>query len=193
MDMIELKLKKTRLKIDFSFFAVVALFLFLDSSGFGMSALLACGLHELSHLAVMTVFGISPEVVFFYGAGIRITSSRTEYAKTPARVLILSAGCAANFAAAAMFRISGNYPAAAINLFTGIFNLLPIGELDGAALLKTLFIKICRPENVDRFMKAAGVASAALIMITVILSGGGVSFTLITTALYIIIVCSREM
>ncbi len=193
MDMIELKLNKTLLRIDFSFFAVVALFLFLDNSGFGMSALLACGLHELSHLAVMTAFGISPEVIFFYGAGIRITSSRTEYAKTPARILILSAGCAANFAAAALFCITGNLPAAAINLFTGIFNLLPIGELDGAALLKTLFIKICRPENVDRCMKASGIVSAVLVLITVILSGGGVSFTLITTALYIIIVCSKKI
>ncbi len=191
--MIELKLKKTLLRLDFSFFAVVALFLFWDGSGFGIAALTACAVHELSHLAVMTAFGIAPEAVTFYGAGIRITSARTEYAAMTARVLILAAGCAANFAAAVLFWISGQFPAAAINLFTGIFNLLPLGELDGAALLKTLFIKKCRPENVDHFMRISGLVSAVLIMIAVIAAGGGVSFTLVTTLLYIIIVCSREI
>ncbi|MDE7229078.1 MAG: peptidase M50 [Oscillospiraceae bacterium] len=191
--MIEFKLKNTLLRLDFSFFAVVALFLFLDSSGFGLAALTACAVHELSHLAVMTAFGIAPEAVTFYGAGIRISSARTEYAAMTARVLILAAGCAANFTAAALFWISGQLPAAAINLFTGIFNLLPIGELDGAALLKTLFIRLCRPENVDRCMKLSGLISAALVMIAVITAGGGVSFTLVTTALYIIIVSSREL
>lgn len=191
--MIELKLKKTLLRLDFSFFAVIALFLFLDSSGFGLSALSACGLHELSHLAVMTAFGISPEMITFYGAGIRITSSKTEHAGSFARILILSAGCAANFTAFALFWMNGEPAAALINLFIGIFNLLPVGELDGAALLKTLLIRICAPENVDRYMKAAGILSALTILSAVILLSGGVSFTLITTALYIIIVCSRQI
>lgn len=191
--MIELRLKKTLLRLDFSFFAVIALFLFLDSTGSGMSALFACALHELSHLAVMMIFDISPEIMTFYGAGIRITSSKTEYAAAIPKILILSAGCAANFAAFALFWLKGAYAAAAINLFIGIFNLLPVGELDGAALLKMLLIKKCAPENVDRYMKAAGILSALAVLAAVILLGGGVSFTLITTALYILIMCSREI
>lgn len=191
--MIEFKLNRTILQFDFSFFAAVSLFLFLDSSGFGMTALCACGLHELSHLAVMTAFGISPETVTFYGAGIRISSSRVEYAKSRTRVFILAAGCAANFIAAALLWKFGEYEAAAINLFTGIFNLLPVGELDGAALLKILFIKKCRPENVDRFMKTAGTASAALIVAAAVFSGGKMSFTIITTTLYLIVMSSRRV
>lgn len=191
--MIELKLKHTRLRLDFSFFAAISLFLFLDNTGFGMAALCACVLHELSHFAVMAAFGIAPDAITFYGAGIRITSAKTESSGTAARVLILAAGCGANFAAAALLRSSGNMAAAAINLFTGIFNLLPIGELDGAALLKMLFIRLCRPENVDRHMKAAGILSAVVIVAAVALSGGGASFTLITTALYLIIICSRQV
>lgn len=186
--MIELRLKKTLLRLDFSFFAVVALFLFLDESGLGLSALAACGLHELSHLAVMTVFGLPADEITFYGAGIRISSSRTDERGGTARVLILLAGCMANFAAATLFWRLGNLAAAAINLCTGIFNLLPLGELDGAVLLKTLFIKICKPENVDKFMKAAAVLSGGVVIAAVLLLGGGISFTLATTLLYIIIV-----
>lgn len=193
IDMIEFKINKITLRLDFSFFAAIALFLFLDNTGFGMAALCACGLHELSHLAVMTVFGIMPEAVTFYGAGIRITSVAAENAGTLPRFFIMSAGCAANYLAAFLLWMLGYSAAAAINLFTGIFNLLPVGELDGAVLLKMLFLKKCRPENVDRYMKAARMISIFLITAVVILSGGGVSFTLITTALYIFIVCSGQV
>lgn len=191
--MIEFKIKNMLLRLDFSFFAVLSLFLFLDNSGFGIAALCACGLHELSHFAVMTAFGIAPETVTFYGAGIRITSLKTENSKATARALILAAGCAANFAAAIAFWASGESAAAVINLFVGAFNLLPIGELDGAALLKMLLIKRCRPENIDRYMRYAGFLSAAAIAGTVTAAGGGVSFSLVSTALYIIIVCSRRV
>ena len=189
--MVELKLKKTLLRLDFSFFAVIALFLIMDSSGFGIAALAACGLHEMSHLAIMTAFGISADSITFYGAGIRISSEQTDRVKPPIRAAILLGGCAANFTAAAVFRFLGNDAAAAINLFKGIFNLLPLGELDGAALFKMLAIRVCRPENVDRAVKAASVISAAIIALTAAAFSGEISFTLITTALYIIIVSTQ--
>lgn len=189
--MIELRLRKTLVRLDFSFFAVTALFLFLDSSGLGLTALAACGLHELAHLIAMTVFGIKAEEITFYGAGVRISSSETDRRGGAARVLILLAGCAANFLAVVLLSRSGDGIAAAINLCTGLFNLLPIGELDGAALLKTLFIKICRPDNIDKNMRIAAVASGAVMAATIILLGGGISFTLATTLLYFIIVGCR--
>ena len=191
--MIELKLKRTLLRLDFSFFAAVSLFLFLDGSGFGMAAMCACGLHELSHLIIMTAFGIVPDAVTFYGAGIRISSERIEYTKLHTRLLVLAAGCLANFAAAALLWLFGEYEASAINLFTGIFNMLPLGELDGAALLKILLIKKCRPENIDRYMKTAWMVSAAVIASAIFISGGDVSFTLITTALYIMVMCGSRV
>lgn len=190
--MIELRLRKTLLRLDFSFFAVMTLFLFLDSSRLGLTALAACGLHELAHLIAMTAFGIRADEITFYGAGVRISSSETDRRGGAARVLILLAGCTANFLAAVLLYRSGNGIAAAINLCTGLFNLLPIGELDGAALLKTLFIKICNPENVDRNMKIAAIVSGAAMAAAVILLGGGISFTLATTLLYLIIIGCRE-
>jgi len=191
--MLELKLRKTRIRLDFSFFAVVALFLMLDNTSFGIAALAACGIHEFSHLLVMTICGIPAEVVTFYGAGIRITSPQTDTARPLVRVLVLSAGCAANFIATVLYSLSGNDAAAAINLLTGAFNLLPIGELDGAAMLKMLLIHVCRPEKVDRALKVVRITTVVLLVGAVLLTGRSISFTLLTTVLYILAVgLSRE-
>lgn len=191
--MIELKLKKTLLRLDFSFFAVIALFLLLDTTGFGIAALSACALHELAHMLVMAVFGIFADEIMFYGAGIRITSARTEFAKPAVKALILSAGCAANFMLTLIFWRSDRLEFAAINLFTGIFNMLPIGELDGAGLLKLLIIRLSRPENVDRILCVTGAVFSVICIAVIIFFGKGVSFTLITTAFYFIIVSSRKI
>lgn len=184
--MVELKLKRTVLQLDFSFFAVLALYLLLDESGFGLAALAACAMHETAHFIAMTAFGVCAERLTLYGAGIRITSSAIERAKPLQRAIILAAGCAVNFAAAAVFWQTREYAASAVNLFIGIFNLLPMGELDGAGLLKLAIIRFCKPTQINKAMKAASIISAMLCTCAVLLFGGGVPLTLVITALYII-------
>ena len=186
--MVELKLKQTLLRLDFSFFAVIALYLLLDESGFGLAALAACAMHETAHFIAMTAFGVPVEQLTLYGAGIRITSSTIEYLKPLQKAIILCVGCIVNFAAAFLFWVLGKYEASAVNMFTGIFNLLPMGELDGARLLKMVAVRNCKAENVDRVMRFAGVFSAVICAAVFTAVGGVVSFTLITTALYIILV-----
>lgn len=185
--MVELKLKRTVLCLDFSFFAVIALYLLLDESGFGLAALAACAMHETAHFIAMALFGVHLERLTLYGAGIRISSPAAERAKPLQRAVILSAGCAVNLAAALVFRQLGEEAASAVNLFTGAFNLLPIGALDGAGLLKMIVIRHCRAERVDAVMRTVGIASAAVCAGAVIAFGGGVPFSLVITALYIII------
>ena len=187
--MIELKLNKTRVRMDFSFFAVIALFMLFDEDCFGLVALICCMLHELAHLIVMLFLGIPTEAITFYGAGIRISSSQIEYEKPFRRILVLAAGCAMNFLCAMVFARLGYDLAAVISLFTGIFNLLPIGELDGAALVKMWMIRACKPENVDRVMKVIGVI-AGIICSAVLIFIGGFSVTLPITIAYLIIIGS---
>ena len=156
-------------------------------------ALSACALHELSHMLVMAVFGIFPDEITFYGAGIRISSAITEFAKPIIKALILSAGCAANFLLTVLFWYLNQPEAAVINLFTGIFNLLPIGELDGAGLLKILLIRVCRPEKIDSALRTVGAVFSVVCIAVIVFFGRGISFTLITTALYFIIISSRRI
>lgn len=178
--------------MDFSFFAVIALFMLFDEDGFGLTALICCVLHELAHLIVMLILGIPAEEITFYGAGIRISSSRIEYEKPSRRVFVLAAGCMMNFLCAVLFSRLGYDLAAVISLFTGIFNLLPMGELDGAAIIKMLIIRVCKPENVDRVMKITEVIAVVVCGATII-SAGGFSVTLPITIAYLVIIGSGEI
>lgn len=180
------------IQLDFSFFAVLALYLLLDESGFGLAALAACAMHEMAHFVAMTVFGVRVERLTFYGAGIRITSAAIEQAKPLHRAVVLGAGCAVNFIAAVVFCQMREYAASAVNLFIGVFNLLPMGQLDGTGLLKIAAIRFCRVDKVDKVMKAACIVSEAICACVVLLFGGDVPFTFVTTALYIIFMsCSK--
>ncbi len=191
--MVELKLKQTLIRLDFSFFAVVALYLLLDESGFGLAALAACFMHETAHFIAMALCGVRADSLTLYGAGMRITSGGLERAKPFQKVVILSAGVFVNLIAAAVFWSLEEFGAAAVNLFTGLFNLLPMGELDGAQMLKMLFIRRCRAERVDGYIKLAACISAAITAGAVIFVCGEVPLTLVTTAVYIIIMCSGKI
>lgn len=184
--MIQINLKNTRVCFDFTFFAVVAFFMLTDGGVFGFSAILACALHEMSHLIMMIIFSIPVDNITFYGAGIRITSDEIERAPLFKRNIVLFAGSAGNFVFAAVLWFTGEKIAALINLFTGIFNLLPIGEYDGAALLKGFIIRHCKVENVDAIMKTAAIISAAASILFMLFFGGGTSFTLLTTIVYLL-------
>lgn len=185
--MIELKIKNTYVRLSFTFFLSVALFL-LTNGGFGFAALCACGIHELSHLVLMIIFGIPADEILFYGAGIRISSREISRTGKLPRALILTAGCVGNLVAAAVMLIAGNNVASAINLFTAFFNILPIGSLDGAQLLKNFAVSRCKPENVDKIMRIAGIGSAVLLLAVVIFIGGA-SFYFSIIILYIVFLC----
>lgn len=185
--MIELKLKRTALRWDFSFFAVLAVFFWLDKSGFGLTSLAVCAAHEMAHLAVMRRFGIVPESVTFYGAGIRISAPETEFASAAVQAAVLSAGCVMNFILAAALHCAGFEEAAAVSLFTGLFNLLPLGEFDGRRLLRLALISRMKPRNVDRTLRLCGIISGLVCAAAAVVFGLGGSFTLITTIIYIFI------
>lgn len=191
--MITLKILRTELRLDFSFFAVAAMFFLMDESGFGIWALAACAVHELSHLAVMAVFGINADAITFYGAGIRISCGSIENVPSARQALVYAVGAAANFVLAAVLFLCGMPAGGIVNLFTGAFNLLPLGELDGARLLKLAVIRRCRAEKIDRVMRAAGISSALICAAAAVSLGSEVPFTLVTTAAYFIILGSGRV
>ncbi|MDE7193202.1 MAG: peptidase M50, partial [Oscillospiraceae bacterium] len=99
--MIELKIRKTALRLDFTFFAAVTLFLLTDNTDFGVTALLSCAAHELAHLLVMGICGAEITAVTLYGAGIKIRSDNAERLSAGRQCAIYSAGCLTNFALSA--------------------------------------------------------------------------------------------
>lgn len=189
--MIELNLSRTVFRWDFSFFAVLALFFSLDSSGFGLTALGICAAHEMAHLAVMLFCGIIPESITFYGAGIRITSQETKRRPPGEQAAVYGAGCAMNFLlAAALFAAGKPYPAA-VSLSCGLFNLLPVGEFDGRRLLKLLLIRLLPAERVDAALRLCAVLSAVAAGGLLFLAGGRFSPTLVLTAAYLLFMSAK--
>ena len=190
--MLEIRIKQTKFCLDFTFAAVLAFYFWLDSEGWGVVSIVLCMLHELAHLAVMCACGISPERITMYGGGIRISSSQVESCAGYKKLAIYSAGCAVNFIlCAVLFSFQRN--AAILSLFMGIFNLLPIGEFDGAQLLKCLLIKFCPPERIDAVMRAVGVITVILCGVIIAAVQGQVSITLLSAVLYLTIVVLHDM
>lgn len=162
------RINNTSVRVDFTFFAVLAFFLILDRTGQGTTAFAACVIHELAHLTVMFCLNVPVSSLTFYGGGIALTSSELYRAKSAVRAAVYSAGCAMNFAVAAVLFSVGIIPAALINLFTGIINLLPFGELDGARLLDMLLTRFAPPEKVSAFERATSAVSAAGLVVAAI-------------------------
>lgn len=135
--MIEFKLMKTRICLDFSFFAVLTVFFFFNS-GNALCAFMCCIFHELGHLIAMRLCGVNADRLLFYGGGIRL-SAELDDRPFRVRMTVLSAGCVFNFLLALIFLCCGIIEAAVISLFTGILNLMPFSYLDGAQIFRAMF------------------------------------------------------
>lgn len=191
--MIEMNIKSMALRWDFSFFAVLALFFSLDSSGFGLTALSICAAHELAHLAVMKCCAIPVESVTFYGAGIRIAAPQTELHPPSVQAAVYGAGCIMNFILAGVLFACGYSNAAAVSLFSGLFNLLPVGEFDGRRLLRLLFTHTLPPERIDSALFICGILSVTLGCAVVFFIGRGAGITLVSTMVYLIVMSLKKL
>lgn len=138
-----LSIGKTEVKFDFTFFAVVGLLVFIDTSGMATLSLIASVTHEAGHLIAMLLCRSELRSITFYGGGICITSD-TALLPFRKRLCIISAGCFTNF----MIFISGilffkenqeMFIFAVVNIVICVFNLIPIGYFDGAGLLDIIF------------------------------------------------------
>ncbi len=127
-----------KIKVCFSFFAVICLTCLVGSaeSGKMLIMLACCCLHESGHIAAMLFCSCKPTELTLYGGGIRLTPPRrlTSFVQD---AFVLSSGCAVNFilACASCIIIGKMNFFAQVNLLLGGFNLLPVGYLDGGKLL----------------------------------------------------------
>ncbi len=183
--MIELCFKQTKLRVDFSFFAVLTVFLLCDRQGFGLWAIAACTAHELSHLLVMRCLQIPARSITLYGAGAMITSPETERAALWKQAAVYSAGIVMNLVFAAALSLFGFWRGAAVSLMTGLFNLLPLGEFDGARLLKLAAIRLAQPQHVAPAERIGNAASLAVLALVAGAMHGQLGITLLFTLGYI--------
>jgi Zn-dependent protease len=182
--MLKIKLFGIEFGLDFTFAAVVAMFAVLDTTGFALMSLIVCAIHEAGHLVAMAIHKQKPSAIILQGGGIKI-AAHMPFGQSAS---VLLAGSAANLSVFAVmyavlpFPYTNIYPImfAVLNFVIGVFNLLPIGCLDGKRLLALI-----TPPRVLRAVEA--VAIAAVVGVLVVAFGrGGVNFTLAAAMIYVI-------
>ena len=132
-----------KIKVRFSFFAVLGFLICTDSEGVSFMCAAACVLHELGHIAVMYAEKKPPFRITLYGGGIHIEGGSTDFFSA-------AAGIAVNIT---LFLLFGLIPwenrelrlFGVVNLLIGTFNLLPLGELDGKLMLDRALIRGFQP------------------------------------------------
>ena len=145
----------TRYSFTFGFFAVLALWLLCDRSGLGLPALGGVLVHEGGHILVMRLTGARILAMRFCAVGVRLEKrGLLSYGRETAVYL---GGVAANLLAAGVsVLLCGWNGFAAVNLALCIFNLLPVGRLDGGVLLGLALCRAGKPEQAAFWQKPRG-------------------------------------
>lgn len=129
----KIKFKNTDIVICFSFAAVLTLCILLYSEKVIIISVVSSLLHECGHIAAMRAYGVRIKELRLYGGGMKISrdipclSFSKELIVTFAGVLVNAFLC--------IFSYCCFKTVFSVNLALLIFNLLPIGYLDGARAL----------------------------------------------------------
>lgn len=123
--------------ISFGFFTLLSVYMLLDKQGMGFPILCAVAVHESGHLLFMAALGGRVERVELAAYGVRIEKrGLLPYEK---ELAIYLGGICANFIAVAACLAAGKGGVFLYaNLLLAVFNLLPVGRLDGGVILRLL-------------------------------------------------------
>ncbi len=175
---------------------LLAALLFLDHQNLVPWALLACGLHELGHLAAIYGLGGRMAGLHLTVSGAEIVPERDTLFSYGEELLMIAAGPACSLLAAALtgWLASGGtsealFLFAGLNLAIGVFNLLPLCPLDGGRLLNLLLTRLLDPirgERVCQLLTAMlGMGLLGLGLLLMVRTGGNP--TLLLTALWLLV------
>ena len=160
---------------------------FRVSPAFGLAMLVVASLsvflHEMGHGLMSRLFRLDPSIVLTGFGGF----CTHQPAKRPLHdFLITAAGPAMNFALAGLgYLVLGQLDALedpflprlagqvmTLNIFWGLYNLLPILPLDGGGLLRTVLRKLLKKGlNADRWAHRVGLGVAVLVAIGFVMNG----------------------
>lgn len=161
-------------------FLLLAAFLnYLDGEGVFLWVLAGCLCHELGHLLVLRLLRIPVSRMRLTAVGAEICiAGELSYLK---ELLAALAGPGVNLLlAVCLSRIPGGVLPAGINLVLGMFNLVPVGRLDGGRVLGCLLSMAAGPETGEKvlwvisWMCAAGLCVAGCCLLR--LGGNGTLF-----------------
>lgn len=187
--MLEFKIKGITVRFTFLFFAVMTVFLLMDTSGLSFWGFVAAIIHECGHIIMFLLLGNKPKKIAFEVSGISILKENT-YTAYWKDILIIMAGPCTNLLMAFLLLHNNPYSINGfLHLGVGCFNLLPIKVLDGGELLMLLLsIKYdsVRAERIVLFISYVIIIPILAAGLFIALSDSH-NLTLVVTGIYLLI------
>lgn len=190
----QIKIKDTEIKITVSFWAILLLLVLFDKSGYIIPSILSVIVHEAAHLITMLILHCAPKQIVLIPSRVQIV--RRIEPKPKNEILISFSGPLASiffftafYIFYCIFHEENLLTFAVINLLYGLFNLLPVKNLDGGQIL-SVALKTKLPEN--RVNLIINIITLCLSAVTLffgitLLGGGGINFSLIILSVYFLL------
>lgn len=174
------------LEVTGGFFLLLAWLNYLDRQLIVPMAAVACMLHELGHYLVIRLVGGNVRLIRLTAIGAEMVVARPlNYWQEGIAAL---AGPAVNLVLALVF-CSWTWGAgfAGLNLVLALFNLIPVGRLDGGRALHCLLALLAGPGCAQRAGEKLDLIFASLALgAGVWLAGSGKNFTLFLVAMWLL-------
>lgn len=188
--MLKFRLWGMQVTVSFLSFALVTAYLLVDKNGYGYCGILAAIMHELAHIIVYVALGRKPQAVTLAIEGIRLKANE-RYLSPRKEAFALSAGCFVNLS---MFVLLSFFPQseettvmAWTHLSLGVFNLLPVGSLDGGMLVRLFLEHFFSDTVTERWCFALSIVIVVILfMLSLWMFYQTGNFTLIITSLFLI-------
>lgn len=188
-------MKRCRVVISVYFAVIMACILVLDQTGLAGLALICAALHETGHFIALRAFRAPIEEINFKTFGVSIKLSKNCRLDYRQEIIVALAGCVSNLIfclMACLFCEAGililqMQAMAVMNLCLCVFNLLPIGPLDGGRALEAALCAKVQPNTARRVVTAVSVVfTVPLAFLGVyILLVSGYNFSLLLAAAYL--------
>lgn len=176
--------------VSFPFALMVAILLCCDSTGMMSVSLLSIFLHELGHLIALYFLKLPPRRVNFRLCGIEIVESRL-YCGYSAQLAVAASGPMINILFGLILLPFSNMSFAAIisatNIVIGVFNLLPLSQLDGGEILYCIMSAIMTEHKCKIISRVIDIVFVLMLFITGVymFSMPNHNPTLLITAVYL--------
>ena len=184
----QFKIKSVRVKISFTFFAMVLLAVCLDNSGILLISLISSLFHELVHIIFIFLCGGKISELSLSILGGRIQRQQNLKLSSIKEAIISLSAPVFNIFTGAFMLFCGFKAVGYVNLVIGLLNVLPFFDFDGGRGLYYLLSAFLPQEKSRIIQNITSVASVVLISsVTVTLFfQGGFSVSLVILGLYMI-------
>lgn len=187
----------TKLKLSFSFVALIVLMIILCDESVVLCSLAASLIHECGHLFFMYIFADIPKYIEFSLFGMRIENKPDSVVSYRSELLVSLGGIVFNMIFAAigfvLYNVFSLYYFAvfsAVNIVVALVNSFPVSVLDCGRAVRCFILMYCKT---DKWEKYAELISKGFVLIFIVVSllyfcYCGFNISLLAINLYLILI-----